>query len=59
MFFINLMARKDNGDFMITSTEVLQDQHPSATNADIAEMLIRIGDRYEAEGYQLSYTFGE
>ena len=59
MFFINLMARKDNGDFMITSTEVLQEMHPSATNADITEMLIRIGDRYEAEGYQLSYTFGE
>ena len=59
MFFINLMARKDNGDFMITSTEVLQEMHPSATNETITEMLIRIGDRYEAEGYQLSYTFGE
>lgn len=59
MFFINLMARKDNGDFMITSTAVLQDQYPSATNETITEMLIRIGDQYEAEGYSLSYTFGE
>lgn len=59
MFFINLCARKNNGDFMITSTEVLQDQYPSATKETITEMLIRIGDRYEAEGYQLSYTFGD
>ncbi len=59
MFFINLCARKDNGDFMITSTEVLQEKHPSATDAVITEMLISIGDQYEAEGYQLSYTFGD
>jgi hypothetical protein len=59
MFFINLCARKNNGDFMITSTEVLQDQHPFASNETITEMLIRIGDQYEAEGYSLSYTFGE
>jgi hypothetical protein len=27
--------------------------------AEITEMLIAIGDEYEAKGYQLSYTFDE
>ena len=55
--FINLNASKANGDFMITSTAVLQDKHPTATMAEITEMLIIIGNEYEAQGYQLSYTF--
>ena len=55
--FINLNARKANGDFMITSSLVLQEQHPTATKAEITEMLIAIGDEYQANGYQLSYTF--
>lgn len=57
--FINLHASKPNGDFMITSSAVLQDMHPTATMAEITEMLIKIGDKYEAQGYQLSYTFDE
>jgi len=55
--FINLNASKPNSDFMITSSAVLQDMHPTATMAEITEMLIKIGDEYEAQGYQLSYTF--
>ncbi len=55
--FINLNASKPNGDFMITSSVVLQERHPAATMAEITEMLIAIGDEYEAQGYQLSYTF--
>lgn len=57
--FINLNASKPNGDFMITSSVVLQEKHPTATMAEITEMLIKIGDEYEAQGYQLSYTFDE
>ena len=57
--FINLNASEPNGDFMITSSAVLQDMHPTATMAEITEMLIKIGDEYEDKGYQLSYTFDE
>jgi len=55
----NKSISKPNGDFMITSSAVLQDMHPTATMAEITEMLIAIGDEYEAKGYQLSYTFDE
>ena len=56
MLFINLTATKPNGDFAITSTDVLRDKNPTASNAEITEMLIRISDAYEAEGYQISFS---
>ena len=55
--FINLTARKTNGDFMITSSEVLRDMHPELSFTEISKMIIIIGDEYKAEGYQLDYTF--
>lgn len=55
--FINLNASKPNGDFMITSTDVLQEKHPTATPAELAQMLFVIGNEYEVQGYQLKYTF--
>jgi len=56
MLFINMTASKDNGDFAITSTEVLREKHPELSSADIGEMLITIGDEYEMQGYKISYS---
>jgi hypothetical protein len=51
-----MTASKDNGDFAITSTEVLHEKHPKLSSAEIGEMLITIGDEYEMQGYKISYS---
>ena len=37
--FINLTARKANGDFYITSSEVIQEGFPNLTDAEVRELL--------------------
>jgi hypothetical protein len=57
--FINLTARKSNGDFMITSSDVLLEKHPTASMAEISEMLSVIAEEYHAMGYKLEVSFLE
>ena len=37
--FMNLTARKPNGDFYITSSEVIQEGFPNLTDAEVRELL--------------------
>ena len=37
--FINLTARKPNGDLYITSSEVIQEGFPNLTDAEVRELL--------------------
>jgi hypothetical protein len=54
--FVNLTATKPNGDFAITSSDVLSEKHPDLSFAEIYKMLLRIGNEYEIEGYQVSWN---
>jgi hypothetical protein len=56
MLFVNLTATKPNGDFAITSSDVLSEKHPDLSFAEIYKMLLRIGNEYEIEGYQVSWN---
>ena len=51
--FINLTARKDNGDFYITSSEVVQDRHPEATYDEVLAYLVGQAHSMLERGYNV------
>lgn len=51
--FINLTCRKDNGDFYITSSDVVRDVYPSLTDAAIKRYLLARAKEYLSQGYQV------
>lgn len=54
--FMNLTARKDNGDFYITSSEVEQDKHPELTEAELALHMQMTAGMMLTQGWTVDLT---
>lgn len=55
--FINLTARKDNGDFYITSSEVIKDTFPSElSDAQVRELLEERARVLTREGWKVELS---
>jgi len=54
--FINLTARKANGDFYITSSEVVQEAYPELGDAAVKRYLVERAREYFINGYDVTLT---
>ena len=54
--FINLTARKANGDFYITSSEVEMEKHPQLDESGIRLYMMGLAHEYFAEGWNVELT---
>ena len=55
--FINLTARKANGDFYITSSEVEQEKYnPALNSAQMRIHMFAIAETYFANGWNVELT---
>ena len=54
--FINLTARKDNGDFYITSSEVVQEAYPDLNDAAVKRYLAERAREYFINGWNVELT---
>lgn len=54
--FINLTARKDNGDFYITSSDVVQEAYPDLNDAAVERYLIARAREYFMNGWNVELT---
>ena len=54
--FINFTARKANGDFYITSSDVFKEQNPHLDDAGIRFELMCLVGNYVAQGYDIEIT---
>lgn len=55
MMFINLTARKANGDFFVTSSEVEMEKYP-LTEATIRLWMVGLAQEYFAKGWDVELT---
>lgn len=54
--FMNLTARKDNGDFYITSSEVEQEKHPELDAAGLALHMQMTAGMMLTQGWNVELT---
>ena len=54
--FINLTCRKDNGDFYITSSDVVQEKHPTATYDELLAYLVGQAHSMLERGWNVELT---
>lgn len=54
--FINLTARKDNGDFYVTSSEVEQEKHPQLNEFNMRLYMLGLASEYFARGFNVTLT---
>jgi hypothetical protein len=54
--FINLTARKANGDFYVTSSEVEQEKYPQLTESDLRLYMMGLAHEYFAKGFDVNLT---
>ena len=54
--FVNLAARKPNGDFYITSTDVIKDHSPQYSDVDAVMEIMKLANTYFANGYNIELT---
>ena len=54
--FINLTARKPNGDFYITSSEVVKEAFPQMTKLEVRERLENHARFLRQEGWEVELT---
>ena len=54
--FINLTARKANGDFYITSSEVEREKYPQLSEGELRLYMMGVAHRYFADGYNIELT---
>lgn len=54
--FINLTARKANGDFYVTSSEVIKDSFPTLANFEVRELLAERARILTADGWTVDLT---
>ena len=54
--FINLTARKANGDFYITSSEVVREQYPTLNDGTIRMFMVGLAQEYFAKGWNVELT---
>ena len=54
--FINLTARKANGDFYVTSSEVEMEKYPQLTESDIRLYMVGLAQEYFAKGFDVNLT---
>lgn len=57
--FMNLTARKDNGDFYITSSEVEQDKHPELNDYQLALHMQMLAGMMLTQGWTVELTESE
>jgi len=51
--FINLTARKANGDFYITSSEVEMEKYPQLNNQTVREWMVDKANYYFSNGWNI------
>jgi endonuclease YncB( thermonuclease family) len=56
MMFMNLTARKDNGDFYITSSEVERDKHPELNDYQLALHMQMLAGMMLTQGWNVELT---
>jgi len=54
--FINLTARKDNGDFYVTSSEVQMERYPELNETNIRLYMVGLAQEYFAKGFDVNLT---
>ena len=54
--FVNLTARKANGDFYVTSSEVEKEKHPQLTEQDIRLYMMGLAHEYFTKGWNIELT---
>lgn len=54
--FINLTARKANGDFYITSSEVVLETYPHLSEGAVKRYLMERAREYFINGYDVTLT---
>ena len=54
--FINLTARKANGDFYVTSSEVEQEKYPQLDESNIRLYMLGLAHEYFAKGFDVNLT---
>ena len=54
--FINLTARKANGDFYVTSSEVEQEKHPQLNESNVRLYMMGLAHEYFAKGFDITLT---
>lgn len=54
--FINLTARKANGDFYVTSSEVEQEKHPQLKDNEVRLYMMGLAHEYFAKGFDITLT---
>ena len=54
--FVNLTARKANGDFCITSTDVIKDTFPHYSDVDAVLEIMKLSNEFFANGYNITLT---
>ena len=54
--FINLTARKANGDFYVTSSEVEQEKHPQLDKFTMRLYMLGLANEYFAKGFNVELT---
>lgn len=54
--FINLIARKDNGDFYITSSEVVGELYPELPEIAVKRYLVARAQEYFNDGWDVELT---
>ena len=51
--FINLTARKANGDLYVTSSEVEQEKHPQLNESNVRLYMMGLAHEYFAKGWNV------
>mgnify|MGYP006282295545 CR=1 FL=1 len=54
--FINFTARKDNGDFFVTSSEAEMEKYPELTEFDLRLYMLGMANDYFAKGWNIELT---
>jgi hypothetical protein len=54
--FINFTARKTNGDFYVTSSEVEMEKYPQLTEFDISLYMMGLAQEYFTKGWNVQLT---
>lgn len=56
MMFINLICRKANGDFYITSSDVEREKYPELNDTTIRLYMVGKAQEYFAKGWNVELT---
>lgn len=54
--FINLRCSKPNGDFYITSSQVLLDEYPDLSPLSVARQMLLTANEYFLDGWNVELT---